>query len=342
MARESFIDHVSIYVYAGRGGDGIIHFHRDKFTMTGGPDGGDGGRGGHVILRGNRHLWTLLPLRYRKHIRAGHGAPGGAGHRTGARGRDEMLDVPLGVVIKDADTGQVLGEILRHGQTVIVARGGAGGRGNAAFKSPTNQTPYEAEKGQPGEQRHIILELKTLADVGLVGFPNAGKSTLLSRLSAARPKIADYPFTTLTPSVGVVEVDPVRSFVMADIPGLIEGAHRGKGLGHRFLRHIERNPVLLFVISVEALDDIAAQYRVLRRELEEYSPELARRPHLVALTKADLLDSDMQTELMQEMQGRLPVPSILISAVTGQGLSHLKERLWQEVHRVRQMAQPSE
>ncbi len=336
MAKENFIDHVSIYVYAGKGGDGMVHFHRDKLTIRGGPDGGDGGRGGHVILRGNRHLWTLLPLRYRKHIRAGHGQPGGKAERTGKQGSDRILDVPLGVTVKDAETGQIIGEVLKHGQTLIVARGGKGGRGNAAFKGATNQTPREAEKGEPGQERHLIIELKTLADVGMVGLPNAGKSTLLSRLSAARPKVADYPFTTLTPSVGVVAVDAVRSFVLADIPGLIEGSHQGKGLGLRFLRHIERNPVLLYVISVEGLDDIPRQYATLRRELSEYDPRLAERPHLVVLTKADLLDKAMQVELLEEMRSRLSMPLLLVSAVVGQGLSELKERLWKAVEQVRE------
>ncbi len=339
MSKESFVDHVSIYVYAGRGGDGIVHFHRDKFTVAGGPDGGTGGRGGHVILRGNRNMWTLLPLRYRKHVRAPHGRPGGAGERTGKQGKDVVLDVPVGVTVKDADTGEHIGEILHHGQQLIVAHGGKGGRGNAAFKSPTNQTPYDAEKGQPGQERHLILELKTLADVGLVGFPNAGKSTLLSRLSAARPRIADYPFTTLTPQVGVVAVDPERSFVMADIPGLIEGAHRGKGLGHRFLRHIERNPVLLFLISIEALDEIPRRYETLKKELEAYDPRLLQRPRLIALTKADLLDEAMQRQLQEALH--LPEPYLMISSVTGQGLSQLKERLWQMIRRSRRQTAPA-
>ncbi len=333
MGKENFVDHVSIYVYAGRGGDGVVHFHRDKFTIAGGPDGGTGGRGGHVVLRGDRNLWTLLPLRYRKHIRAPHGQPGGAAERTGKQGADVILDVPVGVTVKDADTGETLGEILQHGQTLIVAHGGKGGRGNAAFKSPTNRTPHEAEKGQPGEERHLILELKTLADVGLVGFPNAGKSTLLSRLSAARPRIADYPFTTLTPQLGVVAVDPERSFVMADIPGLIEGAHQGRGLGHRFLRHIERNPVLLFLISVENLDDIEPRYEALKKELAAYQPELLDRPRLIALTKADLLDAEMQQELKKELH--LPDPYLLISSVTGQGITELKERLWRLIESAR-------
>ncbi|RMF25569.1 MAG: GTPase ObgE, partial [Bacteroidetes bacterium] len=330
MAEQNFVDYVKICCRSGKGGAGSAHLHRDARNAKGGPDGGDGGRGGHIILRGNRNVWTLLALKYRKHVLAGHGGDGGRNHRHGANGKDVVLDVPLGTVAKDAETGKVEFEITRHGEERILVAGGRGGLGNAHFKSPTNQTPRYAQPGEPGREEWKILELKLLADVGLVGFPNAGKSTLLASLSAAKPKIADYPFTTLVPNLGIVSYRDARSFVMADIPGIIEGAHRGKGLGLRFLRHIERNASLLFVIPCDA-DNIARQYQTLLEELRQYNPELLHKPRLLAISKSDLLDDELQNLLEAELPRE--VPHVFISAVTGKGLTQLKDLLWQSLKR---------
>lgn len=324
MSNQNFVDYVKIFCRSGSGGAGSVHFIRNRLTARGGPDGGDGGRGGHIILRGNSQLWTLLHLKYTKHIHAPNGESGGAQLRTGASGKDVIIEVPLGTVAKDPDTGEILLEITHHDETRVLFEGGRGGLGNDHFKSATHQTPRYAQPGEEGKEAWVILELKILADVGLVGFPNAGKSTLLSVVSAAKPEIADYPFTTLTPNLGIVAYRDGRSFVMADIPGIIEGAHEGKGLGTRFLRHIERNSVLLFMIPVDS-DDIIKEYEVLLNELRLYNPELLDKDRMLALTKADLIDKD----LMKEMRQQLPdVPYVFISSVTGYGIQTLKDKLW--------------
>lgn len=324
MSNQNFVDYVKIFCRSGSGGAGSVHFIRNRLTARGGPDGGDGGRGGHIILRGNSQLWTLLHLKYTKHIHAPNGESGGAQLRTGASGKDVIIEVPLGTVAKDPDTGEILLEITHHDETRVLFEGGRGGLGNDHFKSATHQTPRYAQPGEEGKEAWVILELKILADVGLVGFPNAGKSTLLSVVSAAKPEIADYPFTTLTPNLGIVAYRDGRSFVMADIPGIIEGAHEGKGLGTRFLRHIERNSVLLFMIPVDS-DDIIKEYEVLLNELRLYNPELLDKDRMLALTKADLIDKD----LMREMRQQLPdVPYVFISSVTGYGIQTLKDKLW--------------
>lgn len=325
MADSNFIDYVKILCRSGKGGAGSRHFHRAKYVPKGGPDGGDGGRGGHIIFRGNSHMWTLLPLRYRRHIFAGNGQSGSAGRSFGKDGEDVVVDVPCGTVIFDAETGDYLAEVTEDGEEIKLLRGGRGGLGNWHFKSPTNRAPRYAQPGEPAIEKSIILELKLLADVGLVGFPNAGKSTLLSALSAARPKIADYPFTTMEPQLGIVEYRDRQSFVMADIPGIIEGASEGKGLGLRFLRHIERNAVLLFLVPADA-DDIRAEYEVLLGELEKFNPELVNKQRVLAVSKSDMLDQ----ELMDEIAKALPddIPTVFISAVTGQGLTELKDILW--------------
>jgi len=307
-----------------------VHFHRDKHTAKGGPDGGDGGRGGHIILRGNAQLWTLLHLKFRKHVIAAAGIAGSSGLKTGANGPDEFLEVPIGTVARDAETGEQICEITEDGQEIILLPGGRGGQGNHHYKSATNQTPRYAQPGEPGQEVWNILELKLLADVGLVGFPNAGKSTLLASITAAKPEIADYPFTTLVPNLGIVPYRDFRSFVMADIPGIIEGAHEGKGLGHRFLRHIERNSLLLFMIPADARD-LRAEYKILENELAQYNPELMHKKRVLAITKSDLLDE----ELMAEMRMELPpeVPAIFISSVTNYNLQPLKDLLWAELNR---------
>ncbi|MGF1566438.1 MAG: GTPase ObgE [Flavobacteriales bacterium] len=331
MATENFVDYVKVCCRSGKGGAGSVHFHRDRTTAKGGPDGGDGGRGGHIILRGNRNTWTLLHLKYRKHIIASPGDSGTGGLKTGAQGEDIILDVPLGTIARDAETGEIEFEISEDGQEVILLPGGRGGQGNNHFKSPTNQTPRYAQPGEPGREEWKILELKLLADVGLVGFPNAGKSTLLSVVSAAKPEIADYPFTTLRPNLGMVQYRDDRSFVMADIPGIIEGAHEGKGLGHRFLRHIERNAALLFMVPADA-DDITAQYNILLRELELYNPELMFKDRILAVTKSDLLDDELEAALKPTLpQG---VPSIFISSVSGKGIMALKDLIWATLNRM--------
>ncbi len=327
--KTNFIDHVKIHCRSGRGGAGSRHLHRSRGISKGGPDGGDGGRGGHMILRGNRQMWTLLHLRYRKHLKAGHGMPGGRSESTGASGKDEVMDVPLGTVAKDAGTGEVLFEITEDSENRILIRGGKGGRGNVHFKSSVRQTPRYAQPGEPGEERLVTLELKILADVGLVGFPNAGKSTLLSVVSAARPEIADYPFTTLVPNLGIVSYREHRSFVMADIPGIIEGAHEGRGLGLRFLRHIERNSILLFMVPADA-DDATDEYRVLLNELKQYNPELLDKQRVLAITKCDLLDEELQAELKTSID--VDVPVLFISAHTETGITELKDALWTKMH----------
>lgn len=328
MADSNFIDYVKVLCRSGKGGAGSRHFYRAKYIPKGGPDGGDGGRGGHIILRGNSHMWTLLPLRYRRHIFAGNGQSGSGGRSFGKDGEDVIVDVPCGTVVFDAETGEFLCEVTYDGEEVKLLRGGRGGLGNWHFKSATNRTPRYAQPGEPAIEKSIILELKLLADVGLVGFPNAGKSTLLSAISAARPKIADYPFTTMEPQLGIVSYRGDKSFVMADIPGIIEGASEGKGLGLRFLRHIERNAVLLFMVPADA-DDIKAQYEVLVRELEQFNPQLADKPRVLAISKSDMLDD----ELMEELEKTLPegVPHVFISAVTGYGITDLKDMLWGEI-----------
>ena len=325
MANSNFIDHVKIYLRSGNGGAGAVHFRREKHVPKGGPDGGNGGRGGHIIAKGNPQLWTLLHLRYRKHLIAGNGKPGEGGRRTGADGKDIIIDVPLGTVIKNAETSTMLTEITTAGQEAIIGKGGLGGLGNENFKTATNQTPRYAQPGESGEELQVIMELKLLADVGLVGFPNAGKSTLLSVVSAAKPEIADYPFTTLVPNLGVVAYRDHKSFVMADIPGIIEGASEGKGLGLRFLRHIERNSILLFLVPADS-KDIGEEYDVLLKELGKYNPELLDKKRLLAISKSDLLDQELENAIAEELPPG--IKHIFISSVTGKGLQPLKDGIW--------------
>lgn len=327
---SNFVDYVKICCRSGAGGAGSVHFHRDKHTAKGGPDGGDGGRGGNIIVKGNKQLWTLLHLKYRKHVIAEPGGKGAGALCKGADGKDEILEVPIGTIAKDAETEEVLFEITEEGQEVIICPGGRGGKGNEFFKTATMQTPRFAQPGEPGREEWKILELKILADVGLVGFPNAGKSTLLSVVSAAKPEIADYPFTTLVPNLGIVSYRSGRSFVMADIPGIIEGAHLGKGLGIRFLRHIERNSILLFMIPCDT-KDIRAEYDILVNELREYNPELLDKSSVLAITKCDMLDEG----LIAEMKKDLPkgIPSIFISSVANMGIDKLKDMLWAELNK---------
>jgi GTP-binding protein len=328
MSGSNFVDYVKIFLRSGKGGAGSPHLHREKFVAKGGPDGGDGGRGGHIILKGNAQLWTLLHLKYQKHIFATSGQAGGSAQRTGADGKDVIVEVPLGTIAKDAETGEVLAEITEDQQEQILLQGGRGGLGNTHFKSSTNQTPRYAQPGEEGKEGWFVLELKILADVGLVGFPNAGKSTLLSVVSAAKPKIADYPFTTLVPNLGIVQYRDMQSFVMADIPGIIEGAHEGKGLGHRFLRHIERNAMLLFMVPCDS-DDINTEYKTLLSEIEKYNPELLDKKRVLAITKSDMLDD----ELMQEMKKDLPqIPYLFISSVAQKGIQELKDLIWKQLH----------
>ena len=325
MASDNFVDYVKIHTKSGNGGGGSTHFRREKYIPKGGPDGGDGGRGGHVIVRGNKQLWTLLHLKYHKHIKADHGVHGSGALKTGAQGKDTYIDVPLGTLAKDAETGELLFEITEDGEEQIIERGGRGGMGNNHFKSATNQTPRYAQPGEPGMEGWKILELKILADVGLVGFPNAGKSTLLSVVSAAKPEIGDYPFTTIRPNLGIVSYRDHRSFVMADIPGIIEGAHEGKGLGLRFLRHIERNSALLFMIPCDS-SDIKKEYKVLLKELKKYNPELVNKKRMLAITKSDMLDEIM----IQQMTKELPkdLPCCFISSVAQSGINELKDLIW--------------
>lgn len=324
MSNPNFVDYVKIFCRSGKGGSGSAHLHRDKFTRKGGPDGGDGGRGGHVILRGNEQLWTLLHLKYQKHLFASHGEGGGASLKTGASGKDEVIEVPLGTVARDGETNEILIEVTEHGEEKILIAGGRGGLGNDHFKSATHQTPRYAQPGEPGQEGWYVLELKLLADVGLVGFPNAGKSTLLKAMSAAKPKIADYPFTTLVPNLGIVKYRDDRSFVMADIPGIIEGASEGKGLGHRFLRHIERNSMLIFMIPSDS-KNIRDEYQVLLNELEKYNPELLDKPRLLVVTKTDLLDEELKEEISRELPH---VRYHFISAVANIGLVSLNDIIW--------------
>lgn len=326
---SNFVDYVKICCRSGKGGAGSAHLHRDKHTATGGPDGGDGGRGGHIILKGNAQFWTLLHLKYRKHIIAENGGDGGSGHKFGKQGTDEILEVPLGTIARDAETGEVFFEITEDGETKILTAGGRGGLGNAHFKSATLQTPRFAQPGEPGKEEWVVLELKVLADVGLVGFPNAGKSTLLSVLSAAKPEIADYPFTTLVPNLGIVSYRDSKSFVMADIPGIIEGASKGKGLGFRFLRHIERNSVLLFMIPADTNRTIAEEYEILKNELQEFNPELMQKPHLLAVTKSDMLDEELKAEMEKELP---QIPHLFVSSVAQLGLVELKDMLWKAIN----------
>lgn len=325
MSGSNFVDYVKIFCRSGKGGPGSRHFRREKFIPKGGPDGGDGGRGGHIILKGNAQMWTLLHLRYTKHLHAGHGESGSKQRSTGASGEDVVIEVPIGTLAIHSETGDQMAEITEDGQEVVLISGGRGGLGNVHFKSSTNQAPRYAQPGEDSTEAWIIIELKLLADVGLVGFPNAGKSTLLSTISAAKPEIADYPFTTLTPNLGIVSYYDYKSFVMADIPGIIEGASEGKGLGLRFLRHIERNSVLLFMIPADA-DDIRGQYNILLNELTAFNPELLDKDRALAITKSDLLDEELKTDI----QGQLPdLPHVFISSITGDGIKELKDMLWQ-------------
>lgn len=328
MSGSNFIDYVKIFCRSGKGGRGSTHFRREKYIPKGGPDGGDGGQGGDIILRANRNFWTLLHLKYQRHILAGHGESGSGRLSTGKSGDSKVIEVPCGTVAYDAETGEYLCDVTDDGQEVILLKGGRGGKGNNFFKTSTNQSPRYAQPGEPYQERRIILELKVLADVGLVGFPNAGKSTLLSVMTAAKPKIANYPFTTLEPNLGIVSYRDFRSFVMADIPGIIEGASEGKGLGFRFLRHIERNSLLLFLVPADA-DDIHEEYRVLLNELAQYNPELLDKKRVLAISKSDMLDE----ELIEELSKDLPeIPHIFISSLTNQGIVQLKDLLWRELN----------
>lgn len=328
MARKNFVDYVKICCRSGKGGGGSSHLRREKFVEKGGPDGGDGGRGGHVIIRGNAQLWTLLHLKYTRHLIAGHGAYGSKQESTGADGKDVYVEVPLGTVVKDPETEEELYEVTEDGQEYILLAGGRGGLGNSHFKSSTNQTPRYAQPGEDGQEEWKILELKVLADVGLVGFPNAGKSTFLASVSAAKPEIADYAFTTIVPNLGIVAYRDYRSFVVADIPGIIEGAHMGKGLGTRFLRHIERNSVLLFMIPADA-DDIAKEYEILKNELHLYNPELMHKKHLLAITKCDMLDEELLGEIKETVPEGIEVA--YISAISGFGIQSLKDQIWRSL-----------
>lgn len=328
MAESNFVDYVKIFCRSGKGGRGSTHFRREKYIPKGGPDGGDGGDGGNIILRGNRNYWTLLHLKFQRHIFAGHGESGSRRNSSGKKGESKIIEVPCGTVAYDAHTGEYLCDIIYDGQEVVLLKGGRGGLGNTNFKSPTNQAPRYAQPGEPYEEKWVILELKLLADVGLVGFPNAGKSTLLSVVSAAKPKIGNYPFTTLEPNLGIVSYRDSKSFVMADIPGIIEGASEGKGLGLRFLRHIERNSLLLFVVPADA-EDIHEEYNILLNELTRYNPELLDKRRVLAISKSDMLDD----ELMHEISYDLPkIPYVFISSITGYGIPALKDILWRELN----------
>ena len=329
MSSVNFIDYVKFNGKSGHGGAGCRHFHKEKFIDKGGPDGGDGGRGGHIILKGNAQLWTLLHLKYRKHVKAENGHAGEGQDRTGAFGKDEILEVPIGTVARHAETGEVMCEINTDGEEIILLPGGRGGKGNAFFATPTQQAPQHAQPGEPGKDEWVILELKLLADVGLVGFPNAGKSTLLSVVSAAKPKIADYAFTTLTPNLGVVAYRDNQSFVMADIPGIIEGAAEGKGLGIRFLKHIERNLLLLFMVPADA-NDIKQEFEILLNELRKYNPELLDKKRLLAITKSDLLDDELKQAIKKEVPKG--IASVFISSLTNHGIAELKDLIWKSLH----------
>jgi len=332
MTEGNFVDYVKIHVASGKGGSGSSHLHREKYVAKGGPDGGDGGRGGHVIVKGNKNLWTLYHLKFKRHIRAEHGSNGSKQRSTGAEGADEYIQVPLGTVIRDTETQKIIHEITEDGKEYLVAEGGMGGRGNWHFKSSTNQTPRYSQPGIDGTEVDITLELKILADVGLVGFPNAGKSTLLSVITAAKPKIADYEFTTLKPNLGIVEYRDFKTFVVADIPGIIEGAAEGKGIGHRFLRHIERNSTLLFLIPADA-PNISEQYEILLDELRRYNPEMLDKDRLIAISKSDMLDAELKLEMKHELDKNLGAPYLFISSVAQQGLTELKDRLWEMLNK---------
>jgi GTP-binding protein len=327
MASDNFVDYVKIHCKSGNGGGGSRHMRREKYIPKGGPDGGDGGRGGHVILRGNEQMWTLLHLKYKKHIKASHGVHGSGNLKTGAEGDDVYIDVPIGTIARDPETGDILFEISEKGQEEILMRGGRGGKGNTHFKSSTNRTPDYAQPGEEGLEGWRVLELKILADVGLVGFPNAGKSTLLASISAAKPEIADYAFTTLRPNLGIVSYRDNKSFVMADIPGIIEGAHEGKGLGLRFLRHIERNSILLFMVPADS-EDIHKEYKILLNELKQYNPELLDKNRLLAITKSDMLDDELKKEILQDLP---EIPHLFISSVSNYNLDQLKDMIWKEL-----------
>ncbi|WP_203293941.1 GTPase ObgE [Luteirhabdus pelagi] len=333
MTEGNFVDYVKIHVTSGKGGKGSTHLRREKFVPKGGPDGGDGGRGGHIIIKANKNMWTLYHLKFKRHFRAGHGGSGGKQTSTGADGEDIIIEVPLGTVVKNTDTDKKLFEMTEDGEERIVAEGGKGGKGNAHFKSATRQTPRYAQPGLEGEEANLTIELKVLADVGLVGFPNAGKSTLLSVVTAAKPKIANYEFTTLKPNLGIVTHREVNTFVMADIPGIIEGAAEGKGLGHYFLRHIERNSTLLFLIPADA-DDIRKQYDILLDELRRYNPELLDKERLVAISKSDMLDEELKAEMKQQLDEDFKeIPYMFISSVAQQGLVELKDKLWEMLNK---------
>ena len=325
MTEGNFVDYIKIFASSGKGGKGSVHLHREKFITKGGPDGGDGGRGGHVIVRGNKNMWTLFHLKFKKHFKAAHGGDGGKSRSTGKDGEDIYVDVPLGTIVRDSETQDIIFEITEDAQEKILVEGGMGGRGNWHFKSSTNQTPRYAQPGIQGQEGWFQMELKILADVGLVGFPNAGKSTLLSVITAAKPKIADYAFTTLKPNLGIVEYRNYQSFVMADIPGIIEGASEGKGLGHRFLRHIERNSTLLFLIPADS-DHLAKEYEILLNELKKHNPELLDKQRLLAISKSDMLDHELKEELEKEVPKG--VPYLFISSVAQTGLTELKDELW--------------
>ncbi|KAA6339394.1 GTPase Obg [termite gut metagenome] len=331
---SNFVDYVKIYCQSGKGGRGSIHLHREKYTPKGGPDGGDGGRGGHIILRGNRNYWTLLHLRFERHALAGHGESGSKNRSFGKDGTDKIIDVPCGTVVYNADTGEYLCDVTEHDQEVILLKGGRGGLGNWHFRSATRQTPRFAQPGEPMQEMNVIMELKLLADVGLVGFPNAGKSTLLSVVSAAKPKIANYPFTTLEPNLGIVSYRENKSFVMADIPGIIEGASEGKGLGLRFLRHIERNSLLLFMISAES-EDIGNEYHILFNELKQYNPEILDKQRILAITKSDILNQKSMEEITQVLPK--DIPYVFISSITDFGISTLKDILWEKLNKENNM-----
>lgn len=328
MASDNFVDYVKIHCTSGNGGGGSTHFRREKYIPLGGPDGGDGGRGGHIILRGNKQLWTLLHLKFNKHLKAGHGAHGSGNLKTGAEGQDKYIEVPVGTVARDAETQEILFEVTEDKQEIILVRGGRGGLGNNHFKSPTNQAPKYAQPGELGQEGWKILELKVLADVGLVGFPNAGKSTLLSVITDAKPEIGDYAFTTLRPNLGIVKYRDYQSFIMADIPGIIEGAHEGKGIGLRFLRHIERNSILLFMIAADS-NDIKKEYDILLNELKQYNPELLHKQRLLAITKSDLLDDELKQEIAKELP---TIPYVFISSIAQQGLMELKDLIWKKLN----------
>lgn len=328
MTEGNFVDYVKVFLTSGKGGKGSVHLHREKFITKGGPDGGDGGRGGHVILRGNQNLWTLVTFKFKKHFKASHGGNGAKSRSSGADGEDIYLDVPLGTIIRDGETNEIIIEITEHDEEKVILEGGMGGRGNWHFKTSTNQTPRYAQPGMEGKEESFILELKVLADVGLVGFPNAGKSTLLSVITSAKPKIADYEFTTLKPNLGIVQYRDFQSFVMADIPGIIEGAAEGKGLGHYFLRHIERNSTLLFLIPADS-NDISKEYEILMDELRRYNPEMLDKERLVAISKSDMLDDELMDEMRVELDKDLKgVPYMFISSVAQQGILELKDKLW--------------